>query len=1036
MSEAAVEPATEPPHRACYVRISDPASWAAAVAALPVAGPLPARTVLVPTEAHAHILRCQLSSDAPGALAGTRLLTLPAVACAVLDAAGVAYRVGEEQRRPLRFRAWLRSNPALACYRTDELETPGWEAAFASTIEQLEEAALEPADLDRLATPRMADLASIWRALDDAAAGSWTLPRILKQAGLVLAAAPAVWPWAGPVLAVVTNTMPAVDAALVRVIPRATIGVVVARPLRRAAVVRMAARFGAAAAEIAGSCVAVPRRSTELGVLCEYLFAPPAQIAHAERRRSQGPDGSVTLEVHAGIDEEVDAAARWVVDEVFHHETPLQDIAILVPTPDPLAALLATRIAERSGPAAPTPVYLACGRPATSTAAGARLLAVANALVGFLPAAALIELVPRLRRGDDGHVSPGRARALVEALGARGGSAARPGDALQWRDRVAASPDPSAGGLAPAISAVVAVAADVIAGASLAALWAAVRAFVTDHVVMPRAIAEILASLDVAIGALAKDRVTSGVVGVEAMQLIAEQIAAARIRDGRFGEPAVYVGTVLEAAGLGFRAVRILGAAEGMFPRTLREDPVLPAEQRRRLPADAMPGDAEFAAAQLHAFDQVVRATGERLVISAPLTDAGGGEREPAALFVEIAAALGRPDAATGRAAGSFPTRRELERDAFGPARRAGGARRIAAPLTPACWLDRVAAGADDVPSEWTRAVVIDPGAIADRQAAMHGILGPARLTQLVPGLGATHPTSVARLRDLLSCPHRFLLAHVLGFRPREPGADPSRIDPRAYGLLVHGIAEQFARLHGVAFGARQGPLEAWCALAVELADRALDDLVARAPLAGREVVAAERRRLHRDVRRWIELDWAEGRARTLIDVERAFGAAGDPLAMPTSQGPLFLAGRIDRLDREGAWVLVRDLKTGRAPREPDRGDPDVAIDLQLAVYAVVAEHLAPTWGLPGDVAAAYVYTDRFAPRPERAFRADRHALRAKGRAWLDLARGLLLEGAYPQTPMASDCRRCAFARVCGDGRRDDLRGATGQLARYRELRA
>ena len=40
------------------VAISDLGAWADAVAALPVAGELPARTVLVPSEAQAHALRC------------------------------------------------------------------------------------------------------------------------------------------------------------------------------------------------------------------------------------------------------------------------------------------------------------------------------------------------------------------------------------------------------------------------------------------------------------------------------------------------------------------------------------------------------------------------------------------------------------------------------------------------------------------------------------------------------------------------------------------------------------------------------------------------------------------------------------------------------------------------------------------------------------------------------------------------------------------------------------------------------------------
>src|SRR5215208_7224967 len=90
------------------------ASWADAVATLPVAGPLPARTVLVPSERHAHALRRALARSGRGAaLAGTRFVGPLTAAEEVLRAAGVAFDAGEEELRAARLLALFREDLAL-----------------------------------------------------------------------------------------------------------------------------------------------------------------------------------------------------------------------------------------------------------------------------------------------------------------------------------------------------------------------------------------------------------------------------------------------------------------------------------------------------------------------------------------------------------------------------------------------------------------------------------------------------------------------------------------------------------------------------------------------------------------------------------------------------------------------------------------------------------------------------------------------------------------------------------------------------------
>lgn len=1032
------------------VSISNIAEWADAVIALDARGSLPMRIVLVPSESYAHALRVELVARAPRVLAGTRFLTAAAAARAVLDNAGVAYRIGEEVRRPLRLRKLFRARPALAAYRVGDLRTPGWEAAFAATIVQLELAALRPEDLEQIGDARASDLAAIWRAVDEDAGASWGVSRVMVEAHGVLVADPGAWPFDGPVLGAVSAGVDAAHARLLHAIPRLTLGVVAGRPARRRALDRMCGLFGDAAAALVASAGEGALRVTrafrdeeggELAVLTEYLFEPPERLAAVERRRSRGPDGSVTLELHAGVDEEVDAAARWVAEEVFHHGTALQDIAILVPTPDPLATLVAERIEALPWPGDTRPVYLACGRPAVSTATGARLCAIVRALRAFLPAGAMIELLPRLRQaGVEGHLSPGRARALVGKLGTIGGSAARPQDALRWSERLARIElDESERAVGPAVEALVAIAVEVIGGAPLGQLWKSVRGFVDEHVIAPHEMKAVLAQLEDEVRALAEDAVTAQVIGTEAVELIEATLCAMRLETGRHGEPAIYVGTVTGAAGLPFSAVRVIGLAESVFPGTLRADAILPPDLRRRLPPYAMASDDDFAITQLHAFDQVVRGVRHRLCVSAPRADVDGSEREPAALFVEIAAALGRPNAITGERARVIPTVAELERDAFRAARAATAARRAEAPLTPACWLDRVAAGGRPLPSAWSHAAVTEPSAIVERAATMLGELGARPLTVRTPGVDAARPLSASTLRMLLTCPQRFLLERMLWFRPRTGGVETHRIDPSAYGTLFHKVAEVFARAHGLAFGARTHDLAHWLDESDRIACAAFDAFLAEYPLIGEGVIAAERRRLRRDVRTFLEHDWDAGRPRRFVAAERVFGE-GAAVSIATSAGPLFVIGRIDRIDVEGNVTVVRDLKTSRArPREREEADPDVILDLQLGVYAAVTEGLAAEWSLPAEVSAAYVYVDPFAAERERSFRADRQAFRAAGARWFELAMALIREQSYVRTPDADDCRMCPFSAVCGDDTtaiRERLREAEGALAAFRDLKA
>ena len=148
---------------------------------------------------------------------------------------------------------------------------------------------------------------------------------------------------------------------------------------------------------------------------------------------------------------------------------------------------------------------------------------------------------------------------------------------------------------------------------------------------------------------------------------------------------------------------------------------------------------------------------------------------------------------------------------------------------------------------------------------------------------------------------------------------------------------------------------------------------------------------------RLLELELETSAARTFVDVERAFGYDA-PLALETPAGTLFVRGQIDKLDREGDLLLVRDLKTGggklRKPGEP----PDPRTDLQLGLYALVAKRSAAAWGTPGRVGVAYLYLR--GGEPERAWIGlDYDRLEAAATGWLATAVETLRAGAFVRTP-------------------------------------
>jgi hypothetical protein len=395
--------------------------WAVAIADMPVTGPLPCRTVLVPRERVAHVLRRELIRSGQGhTLAGTRFLPAAAAAVEVLRNAATTFAPGEETFRSARLLALFRAGLPLEHFPLDLLHsTPGWDEAFARTITDLEAAGLRPADLESPGSPgRLRDVTAAWRGIDDSAGSSWTIPRIYAEAAATLERDPSLWHYPGATLACVGSDLTAAAARFLRAIPEATVGLLAARPLRKRFLDRVGGLLGKEAAESLVSAKVPHLHASERDLLASFLFESPAALADPSRPRSSGPDGTVDLEEHSGVEEELEATADWVARQIAAG-IPLEEIAVLVPTLDPIAGLLVQRLARLSWSDGALPVHVAGGLPVTDSAAGTRELAVVRALRGHLAPELLADVLPSLRLADarEGHLSHTSAMTLAWSLG-------------------------------------------------------------------------------------------------------------------------------------------------------------------------------------------------------------------------------------------------------------------------------------------------------------------------------------------------------------------------------------------------------------------------------------------------------------------------------------------------------------------------------------------------------------------------------------------------------------------------------------------
>jgi ATP-dependent helicase/DNAse subunit B len=401
-------------------------------------------------------------------------------------------------------------------------------------------------------------------------------------------------------------------------------------------------------------------------------------------------------------------------------------------------------------------------------------------------------------------------------------------------------------------------------------------------------------------------------------------------------EDAILVADVPQARGVSFRAVAIVGLAEGEFPTTVMEDPFLRDADRLKLNDNfGLALDSSTDSAEVQYLYEAITRSREALLMTRPRIADNGTPWQPSPFWEEISrranvrseslASLSRP---TPDAATSWPELLEVL---------------AAEPDMTAAWA-------------WTR----------DRRPGTHNRLDRAQkvLSQrLADQNGDDAPYdggleswstifqeayrpervwSASRLESYRSCPFFFFVAHVLGLEPRERPTEG--LDARQLGNIYHRVFEQLYRKVGP--GAQREDL---LAALPEVAPPILDDAPRTEQFRATAWWHQTRQEILEHVRRSINALEPISDRFSFYEAERTFGIRDRPgpaLVVHGEGGDSFrVRGFIDRVDvtfdedgqtSEGRRIRIIDYKTA-GPSAYGNSAIREGKKLQLPLYAMAA---------------------------------------------------------------------------------------------------
>ncbi len=432
-------------------------------------------------------------------------------------------------------------------------------------------------------------------------------------------------------------------------------------------------------------------------------------------------------------------------------------------------------------------------------------------------------------------------------------------------------------------------------------------------------------------------------------------LSAPAAREGTLGR-GVLVGGVGDPLGMELDRLIIIGMAEGIFPHSPADDPLLPDRERK-----AVGDDLSLLADQHHdqhrSFLTALASARSTTLVYARGDSRRASEQHPSRWLLDTATALAgrRVDSAnlellageefcdwyehvpsfSGRVlASEFPvTDQEFRLRVLTPP---GGTNHQELPADPA-----LARGAE-----------LAAARASDRFTRFDGNLGALDLSELTESVMS--PTSLEAWAD---CPMRYLFKHILGVQTAEQPEELVAITALEKGSLVHKALDKFMR-EQLDSGQVPPPGQPWSAeqhdRLLEIGEQVCSEAESKG-LTGTPVYwHHDRGRIMADLDRFLREDNELRQERLVAPAasELAFGMGGSKpgdhealdVDLPEGRSVRF-RGQIDRVDQGEGGLLVTDYKTGKA--DPYKGldegsknwDPvQRGTRLQLPVYALAAQ--------------------------------------------------------------------------------------------------
>lgn len=435
---------------------------------------------------------------------------------------------------------------------------------------------------------------------------------------------------------------------------------------------------------------------------------------------------------------------------------------------------------------------------------------------------------------------------------------------------------------------------------------------------------------------------------------------------GRVGElgRGVLTGPPSSALGVDLDLAVVLGLAEGVAPTRPREDSLLPDAERRAVAAELRPRDERVGIEHRHLLAALAGASRRRVLIQPRGDLRRSVERAPSRWLLDAVEQLdgsGAPRALPHRApwldlVPSFAGR--VRRTAFPATPQEYGLRALSEVPTGrgvgagVALLSHPVVSADP---RLRRAIDLIRQRTTGDFGRFTGRLGP-HAASLVADVTRHRVTSATVLESWLSCPHAYLLQHVLRVKPVENPEELLRITPLDQGSLVHDVLDRWLSdlLEQPLPAARAAWPQAARDLMGTIAADATRDAQERGITGHPLLWRRDRHRLLTDFDAFVgQDDQRRGKDElTPTATELGFGLAPDApdaavLRIDLGDGrELRLSGRIDRVDiaADGA-VFVADYKTGGTWRYRELGEesPLASGDkLQLPIYGLAIRDTHP----------------------------------------------------------------------------------------------